>query len=162
MDLASYGLNSYTFGIISGLIGDNLWIDFLPCNNHNFDHSVTILGTESCLDVLAMGAWAAMLVRYWLNGKLMLLLHPDYAWLSNTAAVVLIALTSYKLFRIFGYMKGQQSTIPENEGHMRFLPGNLSSAVLLAVAVFGLIYTPRAFASETAVDRGAGSCLRSA
>lgn len=113
------------------------------------------------MDTLAMGVWAAMLVRHWVTGRLYLLLHPDYFWLSHTAAIALIILTGYKLFRIFALVTQRQAAEKESgdAGHMRFLPGNLSSAVLLAVAVFGLIYTPRAFASETAINRGIADTL---
>ncbi|MEO1445260.1 MAG: hypothetical protein AAFV46_03310, partial [Cyanobacteria bacterium J06635_11] len=54
------------------------------------------------LDALALGTWSAMLFRYWFGGKLLLLLHPDYAWLSNSAAIVLLLLTS---FIVLGVLK---------------------------------------------------------
>ena len=116
------------------------------------------------LDVLAMGTWSAMLMRYWFGGKLLLLLHPDYAWLSNSAAVILCLLTIYKLVNIIKQLIRQSGAATNRrskgaEGHLALLPGNLSSAILLAVAVFGLIYTPRAFASQTAEQRGIADTL---
>ncbi len=132
------------------------------------------------LDVLALGTWSAMLFRYWFSGKLLLLLHPDYAWLSNTAAVVLAITALYKLLNLLkGALRGprggslkssgskrrtaRQAKSTANktaakkandDGHVTLLPRNLSSSILLGVAVFGLIYTPAAFASQTATQRG--------
>ena len=102
-----------------------------------------------------------MLFRYWFGGKLLLLLHPDYAWLSNSAAIALLLLTLFKLFKAARKMRGTapQSSNSENAGSVTLLPSNFSSAVLLGVAVFGLIYTPRAFASQTAIQRGISETL---
>ncbi|MGB3573837.1 MAG: TIGR03943 family protein [Phormidesmis sp.] len=120
------------------------------------------------LDVLALGTWSMMLFRYWFGGKLLLLLHPDYAWLSNTAAVVLAATSLYKLFNLLrGQLKrsrAQRKTAAQaqkvtDDSHVTLLPRNLSSLILLGVAVFGLIYTPVAFASQTATQRGIADTL---
>lgn len=111
-----------------------------------------------------------MLFRYWIGGKLLLLLHPDYAWLSNSAAIILALLAAYKLLGILGAMASSRSktqrsgrpnaqTSKADEGHIALLPRNFSSSVLLAIAVFGLIYTPRAFASQTAAQRGIADTL---
>ncbi|MGD1899963.1 MAG: TIGR03943 family protein [Phormidesmis sp.] len=110
------------------------------------------------LDVLALGTWSAMLFRYWIGGKLLLLLHPDYAWLSNSAAIILALLAAYRLLGIVQTSRRSQRTATGRnlsaENHITLLPRNFSSAVLLSVAVFGLIYTPQAFASQTATQRG--------
>lgn len=111
------------------------------------------------LDVLALSVWSAMLFRYWFGGKLLLLLHPDYAWLSNTAAVLLALLAAYRLLGIFRAMSNLPDRNKQAEGHVTLLPRNISSMILLGVAVFGLIYTPRAFASQTATQRGIADTL---
>lgn len=116
------------------------------------------------LDVLALTIWSAMLFRYWFGGKLLLLLHPDYAWLSNTAAIVLLALAGLRLARIWPDIArgGRRAPGSQSSGggeHVTLLPPSLSSAVLLGVAVFGLIYTPQAFASQTALQRGIADTL---
>lgn len=115
------------------------------------------------LDALALGTWSAMLLRYWLGGKLLLLLHPDYAWLSNTAAIVLLLLVGLTLFKIVKQMSGRGQTRGSASGidaaHVTLMPPSISSALLLGVAVFGLIYTPQAFASETAMQRGISDTL---
>lgn len=111
------------------------------------------------LDVLALATWSAMLFRYWFGGKLLLLLHPDYAWLSNTAAVLLALLAVHRLMGIVRSMSKLPAKNKQAEGHVTLLPRNLSSMILLGVAVFGLIYTPRAFASQTATQRGIADTL---
>ena len=111
-------------------------------------------------DVLAMATWSLMLFRYWFGGKLALLLHPDYAWLSNSAAIILALLAAFKLFKAIEKMQGLSiKQADPNQGHITLLPPSFSSTVLLAVAVFGLIYTPRAFASQTAIQRGISETL---
>ncbi|MEM6596556.1 MAG: TIGR03943 family protein [Cyanobacteria bacterium P01_D01_bin.36] len=119
------------------------------------------------LDILALGTWSAMLFRYWASDLLLLLLHPNYAWLSNSAAIVLALLALYKLGEVIQSLRAswaqsaraKANSSSDNGGHVALLPRNLSSAVLLSIAVFGLIYTPRAFASQTAVQRGIADTL---
>jgi uncharacterized repeat protein (TIGR03943 family) len=111
------------------------------------------------LDVLALTTWAAMLIRYWLTGKLFVLLHPNYMWLSNSAAFVLLGLAAFKAIGIVRQLTSTQAVSAAKAEHITLLPPKWSSAMLLAVAVFGLIYTPRAFASETALQRGIADTL---
>ncbi|MEO1400985.1 MAG: TIGR03943 family protein [Cyanobacteria bacterium J06635_1] len=110
------------------------------------------------LDILALGAWGIMLVKYWITGKLYVLLHPDYQWLSNTAAVVLLLMATFKLLQLIVKLRQPLPTTP-GPSHFMLLPAKWSSFLLLAVAVFGLIYTPRAFASDTALQRGVSDTL---
>lgn len=105
-----------------------------------------------------------MLFRFWVSGKILLLLHPDYTWLSNLAAIVLLLLVIFTLYKLWAARLNQPAaraaSNPQKESdHITLLPPNLSSAVLLGVAVFGLIYTPQAFASETAMQRGLSETL---
>ncbi len=111
------------------------------------------------LDVLALSTWSAMLIRYWLGGKLLLLLHPDYAWLSNVAAIVLLLLAGSQVVKLLSVRRRGGGDAGADLGHVTMLPPSISSALLLSVAVFGLIYTPRAFASETATARGISDSL---
>ncbi|MGB7085225.1 MAG: TIGR03943 family protein [Phormidesmis sp.] len=114
------------------------------------------------LDALALGMWSAMLFRYWIGGKLTLLLHPDYAWLSNTAAIVLSLLAMFTFFKALSRVFGRRSSADKSTAdgsHVTLLPPSISSALLLGIAVFGLIYTPRAFASQTATQRGISDTL---
>jgi uncharacterized membrane protein YcgQ (UPF0703/DUF1980 family) len=90
------------------------------------------------IEILALGTWSAMLMRYWFSGKLGLLLHPDYMWLSNTASVVLAGLAGFKAWQLLF-----QRQVPKelNLQHFSLFPKGWSSAILLAVAVFGLVAT---------------------
>ncbi|MBT9311162.1 TIGR03943 family putative permease subunit [Leptothoe kymatousa] len=110
---------------------------------------------QQWLDVAVLAAWSLTLFRYWITGKLFLLLHPDYMWLANGAAMVLLAMALFKLIKT---IKGQRRVQPA-PGHTTLLPPQISSLILLAVAVLGLIYTPRAFASDTAIQRGVSDTL---
>lgn len=106
------------------------------------------------LDILALATWGSMLVKFWITGKLLVLLHPNYAWLSHSAAVALLAIAGFKAIRLAFRARSTESAT-----HITLLPPQWSSAILLAVAVFGLIYTPRAFASDTALQRGVSDTL---
>lgn len=107
---------------------------------------------QNWLDVLVLGAWSMTLFRYWITGKLFLLLHPDYMWLANSAAVILLGMAIFKL------VKGRRR-IQAPPSHTTLLPPQLSSLILLGVAVLGFIFTPQAFASEKAIQRGISDSL---
>ncbi|MEA5462790.1 TIGR03943 family putative permease subunit [Leptothoe sp. PORK10 BA2] len=105
------------------------------------------------LDALVLGAWSLVLFRYWITGKLFLLLHPDYMWLANGAAIVLLGMAIFKL------MQKKQTVTRDTASHTTLLPPQVSSFILLAVAVVALIYTPQAFASDAALQRGISDSL---
>ncbi len=100
------------------------------------------------LDALVLLLWGTMLLRYWLTGRLAVLLHPDYHWLAIAAGMLLVGMA---LWRSLGLWRGGSSSPGQ---HLALLSRQWSMAILLAVAVFGLIYVPRPFASETALARG--------
>jgi uncharacterized repeat protein (TIGR03943 family) len=102
------------------------------------------------VDILVLFIWGMMLLRFWFTGSINVLLHPDYMWLSNGAAIVLLGLGTLKLVQL---LRGK-GTADNNLPHFSLFPPAVSSAILLGVAVFGLIFTPRPFASETALARG--------
>ena len=109
---------------------------------------------QNWLDVLVLGAWSLTLFRYWITGKIFLLLHPDYMWLANGAAIILLGMAIFKL------VQGRRpKRIQPPPSHTTLLPPQLSSLILLGVAVLGFIYTPQAFASETAIQRGVADTL---
>lgn len=103
------------------------------------------------LDALVLAAWSLAFFRYWLTGKLFLLLHPDYMWLANGAGIVLLGLAIFKLTQ--GRRKAPVG------GHTTLLPPQVSSLILLTIAVVALIYTPQAFASDAAIQRGISDSL---
>ena len=101
-------------------------------------------------DTLALLLWGLMLLRYWWSGRLAVLLHPDYHWLAIGAGWALVGMGIWRGVTLF--RPTTPSTTPG--AHIALLPRQWSLMVLLAIAVFGLIYVPRPFASEAALARG--------
>lgn len=99
-------------------------------------------------DTLALLLWGLMILRYWWTGRLAVLLHPDYHWLAIGAGWVLLFMAVWRGLALF--QPRQKWDTP----HIALLPRQWSLAVLLAVAMFGLIYVPRPFASDAALARG--------
>ncbi len=108
---------------------------------------------RTLMDVLTLGLWSLALFRYWITGKLFLLLHPNYMWLANGAAILLMGMALFKL---------RQWWRPQSRpgaDHATLLPSYISSIILTATAVVSLIYTPQAFTSDTAIQRGIADSL---
>lgn len=102
------------------------------------------------LDVCAIAAWGILMLRYWLSGKLNLLIHPDYFWLVIFGGFGLLLVALFKAWDLL------QRHRPVNNagGHITLFPPGFSSALLLTTAIIGLVFTPRIFASQTAIQRG--------
>lgn len=119
-----------------------------------------LLTLSPWLDVLAIAAWGILFLNYWASGKLYLLIHPSYMWLTVVAGIVLMVVAGLK-----GLMLMRQARRPTVRGgvtvaqHLRVFPPGFGSLLLLAIAVLGMVITPRAFASQTALDRGATDTL---
>lgn len=110
---------------------------------------------QAIIDCLVLLLWGAVLARFALTGKLFLLLHPDYMWLANLAAVMLFGLGGIRALQIWQSLTTAQRQLSfRNEEHMALLPRQISTGLLLAIAIFGLVYSPRPFTSETAFQRG--------
>ncbi len=104
------------------------------------------------LDVLAIAAWGVLLLYYWLTEKLFLLVHPNYIGLTVAAGIFLLLVSGLKGLFLLRSGRGRQPSAPMQ--HMTLFPPGLGSLLMLAVAIAGLLITPRAFASQTALDRG--------
>ncbi len=100
------------------------------------------------LDVVAIAAWGVLLLKYWLTGKLSLLIHPNYIGLVVAGGLGLLAIAGLKAWMML------QGKTPANVQHFTVFPPGWSSALLLITAIIGLQFTPRAFASEIAIQRG--------
>lgn len=107
------------------------------------------------LDVLAIAAWGLLLLKFWLTGQLFLLIHPNYLWLTVGSAFALLMMSCLKAGWL---LKNPPRSQPSGQ-HSTLLPPNLSSGLLLLLAIGGLFITPRAFASDTAIQRGVGDAL---
>ena len=102
------------------------------------------------MDVWAIAAWGILFLTYWANGRLYLLIHPNYMPLTVIAGIALIALAIWRAIAIVRQRRSSAS----NESHITLLPAGWSSTLLLVTAIAGFIITPRAFASQTALQRG--------
>ena len=108
---------------------------------------------QSLVDAVMLLLWAAVIARFSLTGQLYLLLHPDYMWLAHLALVLLLLLGLLRLAQVWRSVR-QGRPAPRSQEHSPLLPRQVSTGLLIAVATFGLIYTPRPFTSETAFQRG--------
>ncbi len=103
------------------------------------------------LDVVAIAAWGILMLKYWLTGKLYLLIHPDYFWLAIVGGIGLLIIGFFKGLQLW---KNRRQADKANDLHINVFPPGWGSFLLLTTAILGLIITPRAFASQTALDRG--------
>lgn len=106
------------------------------------------------LDVVAIAAWGLLLAKYWLTGKLYLLIHPNYMGLTVATAIAFFFLAGWRAIALLKQRSRRvNSTVAEQ--HITLLPNGWSTALLLGAALLGLLIQPRAFASQTAIQRGA-------
>lgn len=106
------------------------------------------------LDVLAIAAWGILMLKYWLTGKLNLLIHPNYFWLVITGGLGLLVISGLKAVELLQRRRRTKATT-----HITLFPPGFSSALLLTTAIVGLLFTPRVFASQTALQRGVTDSL---
>lgn len=118
---------------------------------------------SSWLDAIAILAWGILLLKYWITGKLNILIHPNYFGLTVAAGIGLIAIGSLKIYELFQIEQRQKtlrqlavidSPRMDEVQHITLFPPGWGSIFLLSVAVIGLIIIPRTFASQTALQRG--------
>lgn len=126
--------------------------------------SKSLLWLQWLLDIGAISAWGILLLKYWLTGKMNLLLHPNYIWLAYSAGFFLLGLAFLKLgqvvFQVKRRLLRRKRLKPEvSMQHLSLFPPGWSSGILLAVALFGLQFTPQPFASQMALDRGVTETL---
>jgi len=103
------------------------------------------------LDVLAITAWGILILKYWIQGKLNLLIHPDYFWLAILGAIGLLIVGFFKAGQLLQPRRREVTAIAQ---HITLFPPALGSVLLLTAAILGLIISPHVFASQTALERG--------
>ncbi|WP_071516017.1 TIGR03943 family protein [Geitlerinema sp. PCC 9228] len=101
------------------------------------------------LDVLAIGAWGVLLLKYWLTGKLLLLIHPNYIGLCVGAGILLLFVAGWKAWQLYH----NSSPLPSVAPHTTLFPNGWSQGLLLAAAIAGLLVTPRPFSSDRALTQ---------
>ncbi len=105
------------------------------------------------LDVVAIAAWGVLFLKYWFSGKLYLLIHPNYMGLTVVAGVVLLLVSGIKAVLLVKQARRPIRGSATGQ-HLSLFPPGWSTALLLGTAILGLLISPRAFASQTAIDRG--------
>lgn len=113
------------------------------------------------LDVIALAAWGVLLLQYWLTDKLNLLIHPNYTWLAIAGGLGLVLIAGFKALTLLPQLgQRRHAAIPvQTTQHLSLFPPGWSSTLLLLTAILGFIVTPRAFASQTAIQRGVGDAM---
>ncbi|MBD3882800.1 TIGR03943 family protein [Phormidium tenue FACHB-886] len=126
-------------------------------NPHRFKG---IAQLQPLLDLVALLLWGILLLKFWLTGKINILLHPDYVWLAYSAGFFLIGLVLVKGSQFALGLARQKPRKPAvMPQHFSLFPPGWGSALLLLVALFGLQFTPQPFASQTAIERGVTDTL---
>lgn len=112
---------------------------------------------QRLFDLMAIASWSWLLLKYWLTGTINVLLHPDYHWLAYSAGIFLGLLAVFKFHQLVQIVRSRrpQPRLP----HTTLFPVGFSSGLLLAIAILGLIVTPRPFASDLAIQRGVADTL---
>lgn len=99
-----------------------------------------------------LAVWGILLLKYWVSGQIVFLLHPDYVWLSIIAGIVLLGMAIFKVMRQSG--RPSSNISPSTLQHASLMPQGWSSTLLLLIGLLGLWYTPKPFASDIALQRG--------
>jgi uncharacterized repeat protein (TIGR03943 family) len=98
--------------------------------------------------VLAVVAWASLLLKYKLTDQLLLLVHPSFNWLVLAASGVLFLAGVGKSWSLLLKKQTPQAA------HMTLLPAAWSSWILILSALIGLVTTPQILNSSAAVQQG--------
>lgn len=114
------------------------------------------------LDILALGLWGILLLKYWVTGQLNLLIHPNYFLLVMGTGIVLLVLSGIRAFQLFNQLRPRRTKnriiLPMGQ-HISWFPPGWSSTLLVATAIVGLIIEPKVFTSQTAIQRGVTETL---
>lgn len=109
------------------------------------------------LDISALAAWGILMLKYWVNNELNLLIHPNYFGLVVVTGFALLIIAALRVLQLFVQVRqraaGRPVTMPVAQ-HISIFPPGWSAALLLGTAILGLLITPKVFASQTAIQRG--------
>ncbi|TAG05533.1 MAG: TIGR03943 family protein, partial [Oscillatoriales cyanobacterium] len=99
------------------------------------------------LDALAILAWGILLLKYWITGKLSILIHPNYFGLTVAGGIGLMIIGGLKTWELLKVdrAKKQSRTSPANKSlrsteveHITLFPPSIGSTLMLSVALIGL------------------------
>lgn len=122
------------------------------------------------LDALAVAIWGVLMLKYWLTGKLNILIHPAYHGLCVAGGIGLLVVGGVKLWQLWQQQQRSRthpnrSGLPEGDvpaqSHLTLFPPGWGSRLLLVAALAGLLINPRPFASQTALQVGVTDLLSS-
>ncbi|MEA5579978.1 TIGR03943 family protein [Nodularia harveyana UHCC-0300] len=108
------------------------------------------------LDAFAVTTWGILMLQYWLSGKLYLLIHPNFFGLVIGCGIAFVIIGLLKMRQVW---RERRRVNTANLQHINLFPPGWGSALLLAVAILGLMITPRVFASDTALQLGVTDLL---
>jgi uncharacterized repeat protein (TIGR03943 family) len=109
------------------------------------------------LEPIALLAWGFLMLKYWITGKLNILIHPNYFALTIVGGIGLLAMGGLKARQVWQTQYQGKSSPSANSTqvqHVNFFPPNLSTGLVLGAAILGLLITPQTFGSQTALQRG--------
>ncbi len=117
--------------------------------------------TLSWLDVLALLAWGALLLKYWLTGQLKLLIHPNYFLLVFATSIILLIFSGFKAWQLLEELGNRTSQSGQTEavGHITLFPPGWGSGLLVLTAIAGFLIAPKVLTSQTALQRGVTESL---
>lgn len=110
------------------------------------------------LDVLAILAWGILLISYWFNGQLLLLIHPNYFGLALGTGIILLILGIWQILPASRRKLNNSKSRP-NPTNLSTFPTGWGSALLLFTAILGLVIGPNFLSSKTALHRGVRDSL---
>lgn len=108
------------------------------------------------LDILAILAWAILLIRYWFNGQLRLLIHPNYFGLVLVTGIILLILA---IAQIVPASRKIVKAGKSNPTSLSTFPPGWGSALMLFTAILGFVIGPALLSSQTALHRGVRESL---
>lgn len=100
------------------------------------------------LTVVAMAAWGALLIKFWISGKLGILIHPNYFALTLSGGFFMVIVAIFQGLKLWRQPKGVRMQ------HFSLLSPQWLSVILLVSALVGFIFPLKPFASQTAIKRG--------
>lgn len=105
------------------------------------------------LDVVALAAWALLLLKYKLTDEIGLLVHPRFNWVVLAASFVLLLVSG---LRSWGMLRKQ--SLPSSQ-HLAALPPVWTGLLLVVTALLGLLTSPQALGSTAATQQGISDTL---
>ncbi|TVU54109.1 MAG: TIGR03943 family protein [Arthrospira sp. PLM2.Bin9] len=107
------------------------------------------------VDAIAILAWGFLLLRYWLNGQLYVLIHPNYFPLAIGGGFLLLVFGGFRIWELSqNYQKTQAEIDKQSLQHISLFPKGWSTALLLISVLLGIFITPRNLGSYVALQRG--------